>query len=251
MHIIHIKFLLIGLLLAPILNAHSVSTAEASAIRGLTETIRQYRTYIKDVPVTSWDQIAELDVNLYGTKAGFKHEDPTELYSFIPVDQRTKFPEGELILIRYEPLPFPDLYKEHHHGHEESEADLENPDYKPIRYLLYRDDRGEIQSFWWYEDRVQEMLEETGIEIPKPVKFTNYIDPRTHKGIKVNEKVEEPIAQDAEVIEEATAPEPATEELASAKPSEEPAEQSSNWWLWLIGAVVVLAGIGMTLRRKS
>ncbi len=254
MQIKQIKLLLVGLLFAPFLNAHSVSTAEASAIRGLTDTIRQYRTYIEDVPVTSWDQIAKLDVNLYGTKAGFKDEDPTELYSFISVDQRAKFPEGELLLIRYEPLPFPDLYKEHHRRQEETEADLENPNYKPIRYLLYRNSRGEIESRWWYEDRVQEMLRETEIEIPKPIKFTNYIDPRTHVGIKLNEEIKEPLPPVAEAIEEVAAPEPTIEEepaeVVVAEPIEEDAEQSSNWWLWLIGAVVVVGGVFVVRSRK-
>jgi hypothetical protein len=33
--------------------------------------------------------------------------------------------------------------------------------------------------------------------------------------------------------------------------SEGPSEQSSNWWLWLIGAVVVVCGIVLIARRKS
>lgn len=58
----------------------------------------------------------------------------------------------------------------------------------------------------------------------------------------------------AKAVEEVTAPEPVTEEPAEvvvARPSEEPAEQSSNWWLWLIGAVIVVGGLGLVIRRKS
>jgi LPXTG-motif cell wall-anchored protein len=40
-------------------------------------------------------------------------------------------------------------------------------------------------------------------------------------------------------------------ESETPEPSEEPAEQSSQWWLLLIGAVVVVGGIGLMLRRKS
>lgn len=57
----------------------------------------------------------------------------------------------------------------------------------------------------------------------------------------------------AESTEETSAPEPATEksaEAATPEPSEEPAEPSSNWWLWLIGAVVVVGGI-LVLRPKK
>lgn len=54
--------------------------------------------------------------------------------------------------------------------------------------------------------------------------------------------------------QESTAPEPTTEkpaEVDTPEPSEEPAEQSSSWWLWLIGAVVVVSGIGLIARRKK
>lgn len=57
-----------------------------------------------------------------------------------------------------------------------------------------------------------------------------------------------------EVAQESTAPEPATEkpaEVETPDTSKEPAEQSSNWWLWLIGAVVVFGGIALGVRRKS
>jgi hypothetical protein len=61
------------------------------------------------------------------------------------------------------------------------------------------------------------------------------------------------VATVAEVIEEVTAPEPATEELAEVvvtEPIEGDVEPSSQWWLWLIGAMVAFGGIGWLLRRK-
>jgi len=57
-----------------------------------------------------------------------------------------------------------------------------------------------------------------------------------------------------EAIEEATAPELGIEDSAEvlvAELIEEDVEQSSNWWLWLIGAVIVLGGAGLAIRRKS
>lgn len=64
----------------------------------------------------------------------------------------------------------------------------------------------------------------------------------------------------AEVIEEVTAPEPATKELAElvvTEPIQEDVEQSPNWpawladrWLWLIGAVVFVGGILILRPRK-
>lgn len=51
-------------------------------------------------------------------------------------------------------------------------------------------------------------------------------------------------------IEEITPPEEATE-VVTAEPTEDPAEKASNWWLWLIGAVVVVGGVGLGVRRKG
>lgn len=63
-----------------------------------------------------------------------------------------------------------------------------------------------------------------------------------------------PVEDVADNVEELTAPEPSIEESAevtSDEPSEEAAEKSSNWWLWLIGAVLVVRGLGWVIRRKS
>ena len=55
-------------------------------------------------------------------------------------------------------------------------------------------------------------------------------------------------------IEEATPPElviEGTAEVAPVEVAEETTEQSSQWWLWLVGAVVVVGGLGLVLRRKN
>ena len=55
-------------------------------------------------------------------------------------------------------------------------------------------------------------------------------------------------------IKESASPELTIEEpaeVATSDPSEESTEQSSNWWLWLIGAIVIVGGLGLVLRRKS
>lgn len=67
-------------------------------------------------------------------------------------------------------------------------------------------------------------------------------------------EVEATASNSANSIEGITAPKPAIEEPAGvvvAEPIEKPAEQSSNWWLWLVGLLVVVGGIGLAVRRKS
>lgn len=85
----------------------------------------------------------------------------------------------------------------------------------------------------------------------------------------ITEEAEEPVVEVApapvveevaEVIEEVTAPEPATKEpaeLVVTEPIQEDVEQSPNWtawladrWLWLIGAVVVVGGVFLLRPRK-
>ncbi len=40
-------------------------------------------------------------------------------------------------------------------------------------------------------------------------------------------------------------------EIKTPEQTDEPAETSPNWWLWLIGAVIVVAGISLAARRKN
>lgn len=40
-------------------------------------------------------------------------------------------------------------------------------------------------------------------------------------------------------------------EVVTAELTEEPVEQSTQWWLWLIGVLVAVGGIGLAVRRKS
>lgn len=73
--------------------------------------------------------------------------------------------------------------------------------------------------------------------------------------------IDEPIAENPAIApeveegaQEPTASEPAPEkplEVKTPEPSEEPAEEPPQWWLWLIGAVVIVGGIGLIARRKN
>jgi len=57
-----------------------------------------------------------------------------------------------------------------------------------------------------------------------------------------------------EIIQEVAQPEPVKEEPAAVAPvevTEEPTEHSSNWWLWLIGAVIIVGGGVLFIRSKN
>ena len=84
-------------------------------------------------------------------------------------------------------------------------------------------------------------------------------DTRNESSARIEGPVEEipatsPAPEVEETVQEVTAPKPATEEpdeITPVKMAEESPEQSSQWWLWLVGALVVVGGLGMLLRRKS
>ena len=60
----------------------------------------------------------------------------------------------------------------------------------------------------------------------------------------------EPLSEIAEAIEEAAAIKK-TAEVVITEPIEEAIEPSSNWWLWLIGAVVVVGSSILVFRSKK
>ena len=66
--------------------------------------------------------------------------------------------------------------------------------------------------------------------------------------------VEKPETVTKPEVSESIAPEiEKSTEAVTPKPTEEPVEKSSNWWLWLIGLLVVIGGLGFWahLNRRS
>jgi len=104
-------------------------------------------------------------------------------------------------------------------------------------------------------------LATTAQMVVKRLEETPYIETTesTRSGTRDAEAIEEPTEDSPatefeEVAQESTAPESATEKLAEVKvpePAEEAAEEPSQWWLWLIGLLVIVGGLGFALRRKS
>ncbi|GEM_PF-2640467 len=76
------------------------------------------------------------------------------------------------------------------------------------------------------------------------------------KALGLTEEVSAPAAEIPAIAPDeaiTTQPEPAIEEpieVVTVEPSGEPVEQSSQWWLWLVGAVIVIGGV-VLLRSKK
>lgn len=227
---------------------------ELAKVRGVGIQTQIYSALNDAKLPSSWDDFIEYDPEFKSlVELEVEGNNITELYSFISEKDRAKFPEGELLLIRHKPTDWPEVWN-HTHPHvdpseltEEQRAKLKDlaDRQQPIRYLVYRNKRGDLDSVWWFEKDVQKMLAETGIKVPEPVPYQASIEQASPAPA---------VEEVAEVIEEFTPSERAIEEPAevvATESSEEPAEQSSRWWLWLIGAMVVVGGIGLAVRRKS
>lgn len=249
-------FLAIWLLLLFYARADSrtVSPPESVAISRFAAYYESIAT-IEGSPPKSWGELAEYDENLEGFQSYFLEGKIDMLYSFIPEEDRSKFPDGELILIRYEPADWPRVWRhslpkiDPEELTAEQQANLERSvdRERPIRYLVYRTESGDIRSDWWYETDVQAMLDEAGIRVPEP---TPYRPPAA---------VSEEIASDPEALDIAEVrPQSAStqpEETATTVHEEQhvqPTEiESFKWWLWLLGILAVLCGLGVMLRRRK
>lgn len=246
-------FILILLSSLLCVEAKTISPAENGAIRrfvGFYDSI----TNIEGKPPTSWATIAKYDEDLEGFEDYFPEgQNIDAVYSFIAEEDRAKYPEGELLLIRSTPMDWPEVWKhtppeiDPAELTEDQKAEIERlkDREQPIRYLIYRDEAGDLESVWWFEEDVQKMLAETGIRVPKP---------EPYQAPAVAAVPPTPAPETVQVVEEVTQPEPAKEEPAevvTVEVAEETAEQSSQWWLWLVGAFVVVGGLSLVLRRKS
>lgn len=104
-----------------------------------------------------------------------------------------------------------------------------------------------------FEASILDRLQSIGTEVIGHVEAT--LNEKDSKA--VSEIVTNPpeVVKIAESIEGVNKPDPTIDEEAAvvvvAEPIEEDVEQSSNWWLWLIGGLVVVIGLGLAVRRKS
>lgn len=144
------------------------------------------------------------------------------------------------------------------------------------RYLTYLREDGKIRSDWRSDEELRPQFANHGITLSED---NVWVQPST-KLMSPNEVARLPQEEQDRIYQsirdlknaskegappsssavldsskELPAPKPAIEEepteVVVTKPIEEDVEQSSQWWLWLVGALVVVSGIGLAVRRKS
>ena len=202
---------------------------EGSAVYNLMIAIHTYSKENRNVPLQSFEQLNSIDPSIVEHFSKILGEPLSSRYLLINDHLHVEqLPDWKLIMIN-----------------RDSVAIRNGKAYG--RYLIYIDETNKIRRIGeteaWFEKWI-------GDAIP---------------GISFGDvsSVEEPLAEIpatapkleevAEVVEEVTATEPAIEEPAEvviAEPVEEDVDSSSNWLLWLIGAVVVVGGVFVVRSRK-
>jgi hypothetical protein len=219
---------------------------EAIHIRGVAADLSVYESSYNGLPANTWQDIVaffgdlqRIDVEIENGKRF------TEIYSLVPAEEGKKFPEGTLICVRYEPAAWPAMWSDDPKKKEKDAGDLNRE--KPIRYLVYKNQRGDILSTWWYEEKIQAMLAKTGLTIPPP---TPYHPPSP---MPPGEKPAAPSTSAAPLVASQTAPvvaPAATPTPTTALVAPPPAKSSKLIW-WIVCAIAALAAVVLTGRRKK
>jgi hypothetical protein len=238
------KIILTFLVFASAALATVRNIPEQSLARALQYNLWEYRKFISDEPVTSWAQIAQVDPGLYGVNAALRTGSVTEFFSFVPLDQRPRFPLGNLILVQSKAMPWPDAWKTE--DREKPGEYLPHHSHQEIRFFIYEKDDKFIAERW-YETKFQAMLAETGLTVPPPTPY--YPPPPTPPGEKpaATSSPAVPViaAETAPAVAPATVPTPTPAPVAPS-----PAKSPNPLW-WIAGTLAMLVALGTILARRK
>jgi hypothetical protein len=236
------RFLILFFLIAPLSLLHGDvrRVNEQNTAEDIAVSLGVYRRHLSNEPVTSWAQISKVSPGLIGLNVNFPSGSVTEFFSFVPLDQRDRFPLGNLILVQSKPMPWPDEWKTE--DHENPGQYLEHKSHQDIRFLIYEKD-GKFIAERWYETKFQTMLAETGLTVPPPTPY--YPPPPTPPG-------EKPAAMSSPAVpviaaETAPAVAPATIPTPTPAPVAPPPAKSPNRLWWITGALAVLVAFGLVM----
>ncbi len=244
MRIIRSLLLIVALASSLKVEGSVVRIAEQNLADALATSLSSYRSRVSTEPVTSWSQLERISTALIGLNAYLNSGSITEIYSFVPLEQRSRFPSGNLVLVQSNAMAWPDAWKTE--DPEKPGQYLEHPRHQDIRFLIYEKD-GKFIAERWYETKFQSMLAETGLTIPPPTPY--YPPPPTPPG----EKLAALSAPSVPVVAAETTPTaaPATVPKPAPAPATPPPAKSSNPLWWIVGAIAALVTVVLIVRRKN
>lgn len=206
---------------------------------------------------SEWSDIQVLDSDTQGRALNGFSDLPnlTDYYYIVPSEKRFETENGLAYFVLAEALSYNQLHAEMH-AKEEGKAlnELDEIDRSDeFRWIIYLQNNGFLEKEKISEIAFQALIAKHRIAIGKPKPYRFSMDKHrlriAEEVRKIREaKALETIRKPIDISQEPEIEEPA--EVVTPKPSEELVEKSSNWWLWLIGGVVIVCGTVM-LRPKS
>ena len=239
------------------LNGNTVGTGEDRATSAIKSAIQSYADRNDGQLPNQWSDLFRSPMELTFIDQSIAPRSVSELYAFVISPQRDLFPEGKLLLIRVAELSWPDEWKtavniggySPNEMREATAGEVEKSRayQKPIRYIIFQDKRGKIRSDWWYEEKIQGMLSQTGIVIPPPTSYRHLppIIPGENP-INSSKHVAPVVASEtAPGIAHSATPAPGT------RPVTTPPAKSSNRLWWIVGIISALVVLVLIVRRKK
>jgi hypothetical protein len=238
-------------------RGNSASTAEGSAVSALQDAIESYSGRNDGHLSNQWSDLFRSPIELTIIDQSVTPSSVSELYVFITDPQRDLFPNGKLLLIRVVALPWPNAWKTSTNigGYSiddltranKEEIEKSRGHQKPIRYIIFQDKRGTIRSDWWYEEKIQGMLSQTGIVVPLPTPYRQ--TPQTPPG----EKSVSTIKSNAPAVATDAAPQTKPTEVPAPSPTSaptRPTKQPAKPVWWIVGLIMLAAGVLFVTRKK-
>ena len=211
----------------------------------------------------SWNDIENLPPRVQSDALGSQSErlpNISDYFSILPPDDRFTTESGLALFVLSEPFSFEELYRNYY---EENNIphDISDSSINELRWIIYLQDNGLLVKERLQEADFQELIKKHGlaIEKTKPYRFNmnkllkDIEDGKITGDFGIPEGGFDNTKKPAEPSIESTPT--LSQRTIESKPvevaEEVPDDKSWNWWLWLIGLLVVVGGLGLVLRRKS
>ena len=182
----------------------------------------------------------------------------SDYYFLIPKSERFETEHGVAYFALAEPFNYTEIaarIRARDEGKSLDEVDYSKVDRsEDFRWIIYLNEDGYLHKKKYREANFQELIEKHSLKVGKPEAYRVNMERLNEQVNEQQELVVSSVEEVVEVGKETMKPEKAPKEPAKVATAESPteaAEKSSQLWLWLIGAVVVIGSLGLVLRRKS
>ena len=231
---------------------YSSSISGARFVRVLNESIEEGLIDMKTF--SDWSDIEVLPSEVQSEALNGVSNLPnlSDYYFIIPNNERFKTESGVAYFALAEPLNYNQLEAEilAEEKGEKLEDFLSSDRSNDFRWIIYLQDDGFLKKEQISEAAFQKLITEHGVNViaPRPYRFN--MDRHLTKIAEETKRIRK--AESAEVAQIVEMNSESSSELSLDESSNEYGEQqSSQWWLWFVSALVIIGALGLVIRRKN